>query len=194
MGIKNTYNAGTKTKNSLPWPLPFLTLVSLLPVLQKKFKSNIMYQYISKTAKDVIKLAQDTSCKSQQDFVGPEHLLIAILSHGLGIGAQTLQYYSITLPAVQDQIRQFSQRDETKTWIMGLPDGSPNFSPVIANAFDIAEKLKDPKVGTEYLILGILKEKNCLAEKALTHLGVTIDGFRKKVSEMQGRPKFRVTI
>ncbi|MCF7957823.1 MAG: hypothetical protein K9M57_05170 [Phycisphaerae bacterium] len=152
-----------------------------------------MFQYISQTAKDVLKLAQGMAIESGQEFVTPEHILMAILSHGLGIGAQTLQYYSITLPAVQDQIRQQSANRRVKTWVMGLPDGSPNFSPIIANAFEEAEKFKDPKVGTEYLLLGILKEKNCLAEKALTNMGVTINGFREKVSAMQGRPKFKVS-
>ena len=122
------------------------------------------------------------------DYVGTEHVLMAILDHGLGVGAQVLDNCSITLEAVKDHVDAINKVSMEQTWVMGQLPGTPHFKQVISFAIEEAEKLKDKKVGTEYLLLGILREKHCIAEQVLRALGLTLDKTRQEIARLQGRP------
>ena len=147
-----------------------------------------MYQHLSKTAKEVLRLAEQLAQQVQQEYVGTEHVLLAILDHGLGLGAQVLDNASITLEAVKDQIQNLTKKQMEETWVLGRLPGTPHFKQVIAMAIEEAEKVKDRKIGTEYLLLGILREKDCVAERALRKLGLNLKSARKEISRLQGRP------
>ena len=147
-----------------------------------------MYQHLSKTAKEVLRLAEQLAQQVQQEYVGTEHVLLAILDHGLGLGAQVLDNASITLEAVKDQIQNLTKKQMEETWVLGRLPGTPHFKQVIAMAIEEAEKVKDRKIGTEYLLRGILREKDCVAERALRNLGLNLKSAHKEVARLQGRP------
>jgi ATP-dependent Clp protease ATP-binding subunit ClpC len=146
-----------------------------------------MYQHLSETAKDVLSLAENLAQQSNQEYVGTEHVLLAILEHGLGVGAQVLRNCSISPLAVRDQFAQLAKRSLEESWVFGRLPGTPHFKQVIAFAIEEAENVKDKKVGTEYLLLGLLREKDCVAEKALKNLGLTLARARKEIARLQGR-------
>lgn len=146
-----------------------------------------MYQHLSKTAKDVLVLADKLAKKDNFEYVGTEHVLLAILEHGLGVGWQLLDNVGITLPIVRDQVAHLSQRSLEETWVLGRLPGTPHFKQVIAYAIEEAEIMNDPKIGTEYLLLGLLRERDCIAQIALTNLGLTLPLARKEVARLQGR-------
>lgn len=148
-----------------------------------------MYQHLSETAKDVIKLAEDIARREQMDYVGTEHVLVAILEHGLGLGAQVLQNCGITLPQVNEQVAHLMRRASEETWVLGRLPGTPHFKQVVAFAIEEAEKVKQKKVGTEFLLLGLLRERGCVAENTLQSLGLTLEQARKAVACLQGRPQ-----
>jgi ATP-dependent Clp protease ATP-binding subunit ClpA len=148
-----------------------------------------MYQHLSDTAKDVLKRAEDMARQEQKEYVGTEHVLLAILDHGLGLGAQILENCGITLPLVKDQIEIFTKKQLEETWVFGRLPGTPHFKQVIAYAIEEAEKAHNSKVGTEYLLLALLREKGCIAERTLVKLGLSLDQACQKVAAMQGRPK-----
>lgn len=147
-----------------------------------------MYQHLSETAKDVLKIAQELATDCHQEYVGTEHILVAILQHGLGVGAQVLQDLSVTLPQVQELVTTFTRRSSEETWVLGRLPGTPHFKAVLASAIEEAERVRDKKVGTEYLLLGLLREKGCMAEQVLTKLGVTLEKARVRVAQQKGRP------
>ena len=147
-----------------------------------------MYQHLSKTAKEVLAKAKTKAKSEMNDYVGTEHVLLAILDHGLGLGAQALDNCSITLEAVKDQVDGINKQNMEQTWVMGQLPGTPHFKQVLAFAIEEAEKLKDKKVGTEYLLLGILREKQCVAERILQHLGLNLEKAREEIARLQGRP------
>ena len=147
-----------------------------------------MYQHLSNTAKEVLRIAQNLAKLDQQEYFGTEHVLMAILDHGLGLGAQALGNASITLEAVKDQVQNLTKKQMEETWVFGRLPGTPHFKQVIAFAIEEAEKVKDRKIGTEYLLLGIMREKGCVAERALKNLGLTLNSARKETSRLQGRP------
>lgn len=147
-----------------------------------------MYQHLSKTAKEVLALSKKLAKDEMNDYVGTEHVLMAILDHGLGVGAQVLHNGSITLEAVKDHVDAINKISMEQTWVMGQLPGTPHFKQVLSYAIEEAEKVKDKKVGTEYLLLGILREKRCIAEQVLRALGLTLDKTRQEIAHLQGRP------
>ncbi len=151
-----------------------------------------MYQHLSKTAREVLKLAQNAARRDRSEYVGTEHVLEAILEHGLGLGAQALSNRGVTLEEVRAQIEAIQKSRSEDTWVLGRLPGTPHFKQVIAFALEEAEKVKDKKVGTEYLLLGILREQDCVAERTLRLLGVTLQNARHEVARLQGRPGWPV--
>ena len=147
-----------------------------------------MYQHLSETAKDVLKLAERLARQEELEYVGTEHILLAILEQGLGVGAQVLQDCAVTLAMARKQVSQLVQRSKDETWALGRLPGTPHFKQILAYAIEEAEKVKDKKIGTEYLLLGLLREKGCVAEGALRRLGVTLGSAREQVAQLQGRP------
>ena len=147
-----------------------------------------MYQHLSETAKKVLKLAEDLAKNDSQEYVGTEHVLLAILEHGVGLGAQLLENCSVTLPQVQEQVDQLVKDSLHETWVLGRLPGTPHFKQVLAFAIEEAEKLKDKKVGTEYLLLGLIREKGSIAQRALFRLGVDLKTVREQLAQLQGRP------
>ena len=145
-----------------------------------------MYQHLSETAKQVLQVANRLS---DQDYIGTEHVLLAILDQEIGIGAQILRNCGVTYPAAKEHIDQFVKASMGESWILGRLPGTPHFKQVISYAIEEAEEAKDTKVGTEYLLLGLLRERGCVAERTLGQLGVTLEIARTKVAELQGRPK-----
>jgi len=146
-----------------------------------------MYQHLSETAKEVLKLAEELAHQDHQEYVGTEHVLLAILDHGLGVGAQVLQDCSISPSAVRNQITRLNRRSLEETWVFGRLPGTPHFKQVVAFAIEEAEKVNDKKVGTEYLLLGLMREKGCVAEQTLRNLGLTLSVARKEIARLQGR-------
>ncbi len=147
-----------------------------------------MYQHLSNTAKQVLKIAQRLAGQDNLEYVGTEHVLAAILEHGLGLGAQVLENCGVTLEEVNDRVALLHKRSLSETWVLGRLPGTPHFKQVIAYALEEAEKVKDQKVGTEYLLLGILREADCIAERTLKELGVSLPVAQKEVARLQGRP------
>ncbi|MBN2212536.1 MAG: hypothetical protein JW709_14155 [Sedimentisphaerales bacterium] len=148
-----------------------------------------MYQHLSETAKEVLKLAEEIARRDRLDYVGTEHVLLGIMEHGLGLGAQVLQNAGITLELLQESIQQLTRSGSDDTWVLGRLPGSPHFKQVIANAIEEAELVRQKKVGTEYLLLGLLRETDCVAEKTLRRAGLTLSQARQEVARLQGRPQ-----
>ncbi len=148
-----------------------------------------MYQHLSETAKEVIKLADEIARRAHLDYVGTEHVLLGIMEHGLGLGAQVLQNAGITLELLKESIQQVNRSSSEDTWVFGRLPGSPHFKQVIANAIEEAELVRQKKVGTEFLLLGLLRETDCIAEKILRGLGLTLSQARQEISRLQGRPQ-----
>jgi len=147
-----------------------------------------LYQHLSKTAKEVLTLSKRLAKDEMNEYVGSEHVLLAILDHGLGVGAQVLNNCGITLEAVRDHVDAINKDQMENTWVMGQLPGTPHFKQVIAFAIEEAEVRKDKKVGTEYLLLGLLREKECVAEQILRAMGLTLPKTSKEIARLQGRP------
>ena len=141
-----------------------------------------MYQNLSKNAKAVMNLAQTIAHKEEEEYIGTEHILLAMLEYGQGTAVQVLRACNISPESVKSQLAQLRKDSMENTWVLGRLPGTPHVKQVITFALEEAEKLQADKVGTECLLQGILREKGCLAESALQSLGLSLNMVREKIS------------
>ena len=146
-----------------------------------------MYQHISETSKIVFQLAKEKSEFQGLDYIKTEHILLGILGHGMGMGAQMLDRFGVTFSVVEKMAHDFAGKSKNDTWVFGKPPGTVDFQRIIAIAMEEAESYNSRKVGTEFLILAMLREKGCMAEKILSRLAVTYNGAREMTAELLGR-------
>ena len=144
-----------------------------------------MYEQLSKRVDQVVKLARKIARSYDQEYVGTEHLLLAIGEEGTGIGAHILQAHGATNEKLKGEVDKLIQDSLEDTWVFGRLPGSPHFRNVIALAIEEARKLKTKEVCTEHLLLALLLEKGCVAQKALRELGLTAKQVREEVKQMR---------
>lgn len=127
----------------------------------------------------VKKVAQEIAREHMLDYVGTEHVLLAILRHGKGIGADILRSsFNLDEKRVRKAVDKLLERDMEDTWVFGRLPGSPHYRNVVALAIDEATQLESKVLGTEHLLLGLLREENSTAQRVLEGLGVTLKKCR----------------
>jgi ATP-dependent Clp protease ATP-binding subunit ClpC len=144
-----------------------------------------MYEKFSKRVDQVMRLAQQYAREYEQDFVGTEHLLLAIAKEGTGLGAQALTRRGISLDDIRHQVDKLIKASLEDTWVFGRLPGSPHVKNVVTHAIEEARALSSNEVCTEHLLLGLLREKGSTAHSALKQLGVDARGIRNELRETQ---------
>ncbi|RJP33185.1 MAG: hypothetical protein C4547_12750 [Phycisphaerales bacterium] len=140
----------------------------------------------SKRVDQVMKLANDIAREYDQEYVGTEHILLAVLREGTGVGASILDRKRVTEKAARAEVDRLVRKSMEETWVFGRLPGTPHFKNVIAKAIEQAQQLESKEVCTEHLLLALLKEPGCVAHKALKALGVSYDDVRAAVLEPTG--------
>jgi len=145
-----------------------------------------MYEKLSARVDRVVKLANEIAREYEQEYVGTEHVLLAIAREGTGLGARLLQDRGLDEYRLREAVDKLIQTSMEDTWVFGRLPGSPHFRNVIAKAIEEARALKSGEVGTEHLLLGILAEAGCVGQKALTGLGMTLKDVREQIRQASG--------
>jgi len=138
-------------------------------------------QLDNNAARIVKKVAQEIAYEFELDYVGTEHILLAILRHGKGIGAEVLRSFDITEERARDKVEEVLQREMEDTWVFGRLPGSPHYRNVLAYAIDEATQLESKQIGSEHLVLALLRERGSTAQRVLRQLGVTLKSGRAAV-------------
>jgi ATP-dependent Clp protease ATP-binding subunit ClpC len=140
------------------------------------------YPRLDKNASQIVKqVAQDIAREFELDYVGTEHILLAVLRHGKGVGAKVLRDMGITEEQARDQAEEVLQREMEDTWVFGRLPGSPHYRNVLAHAIDEATQLEAKAIGSEHLLLALLRERGSTAQRVLSKLGVTLRNCRAQV-------------
>ncbi len=143
-----------------------------------------MYEKLSTRVEGVVKLAHDIAREYDEEYVGTEHVLLAISREGTGVGAKVLLNHGATPEKIKEQVDQLIKHSMEETWVFGRLPGSPHFKNVIAGAIEAARQLESKEVCTEHLLLALLKEKGSVAHNALQNLGIKIEVVRSDVAEL----------
>jgi ATP-dependent Clp protease ATP-binding subunit ClpC len=139
------------------------------------------HQHLDADARTIVDLANDIAHEFELEFVGTEHILLAILRHNGGIGARVLKKLGVTEKRARQTLDEIIQRAKEDTWVFGRLPGSPNYRRVIEMAIEEAKQLESAKIGSEHLLLGLLREKGTSAEQVLVTLGATLKKCRAEV-------------
>ncbi|MBI4580740.1 MAG: hypothetical protein HY718_13620 [Planctomycetes bacterium] len=142
-----------------------------------------MYERLSPRVDQVIKLANAIAREYDQEYVGTEHVLLAIAREGTGLGATILRDSSATEERLRAEVDKLVKASLEDTWVFGRLPGSPHFRNVMARAIEEARDLSSKHVCTEHLLLALLAEKGCVAQAALKSLGVTPKSVRDQVAQ-----------
>ena len=131
--------------------------------------------------KNVLSLAQEEAHLFQHDYVGTEHLLLALVRGSDDIAAKVLHGLGVELDKVRSAVESIARRgDHTGSDELVL---TPRAMAVVALATSEARQLKHDYVGTEHLLLGLVHAGESLAEAILRSLGVQMETVRAKVIE-----------
>jgi ATP-dependent Clp protease ATP-binding subunit ClpC len=145
-----------------------------------------MYEHLSSRVDKVVKLANSIAREYEQEYVGTEHILLAIAGEGTGVGARILSQRGATQDKIRVEVEKITRARMEDTWVFGRLPGSPHFKNVVARAIEEARALDSKEVCTEHLLLGLLAEKGCTAQQALRALGVTAREVREDVLAAYG--------
>lgn len=146
-----------------------------------------MFGRYSDRAQRVIILAQDEARRLNYNYVGTEHLLLGLIREGQGIAAKALQNLGIDLDQVRGEIEKTLGRGTAP------PSGDVQFTPrgkkvIMELAIDEARNLGHSYVGTEHLLLGLIREGECAAARLLENMGADLERVRREVTKLLGSP------
>jgi ATP-dependent Clp protease ATP-binding subunit ClpC len=140
-----------------------------------------MYEKFSPRVDKVVKLANDIAREYDQEYVGTEHVLLAVLREGTGIGAKVLLGRNVTEPRMREVVDQLIKKSMDETWVFGRLPGTPHFKNVVATAIEQARQLESKEVCTEHLLLALLRERGSVANRALKELGIKYADVKNEV-------------
>ena len=143
-----------------------------------------MYEQLSKRADRAVKLAREIAREYDQEYVGTEHVLLAISQEGTGAGSRILLDSGATEDVIRAEVDKRIQASLEDTWVFGRLPGSPHFKNVVANAIEEARDLASKNVCTEHLLLGLLKERGSVAYGPLKALGLSLKSVRTDIGRL----------
>ncbi|MDQ3400698.1 MAG: ATP-dependent Clp protease ATP-binding subunit [Chloroflexota bacterium] len=137
-------------------------------------------------AKRVLALAQDEAIRFNHNYIGTEHLLLGLVREGEGVAARVLDSLGVELSKVRTAVEFIIGRGDSTTTPAEITL-SPRTKKVIELAIDEARKLGHSHVGTEHLLLGLVREGEGIASGVLESLGVSLEKVRHQVIATLGQ-------
>lgn len=134
-------------------------------------------------ARKVLEMANEEASRYNHDGVGTEHLLLAIMREGEGVGARVLQLLEVRQDNVRQQIEALHPAGEQPVYDnqIGLTQQG---KASIELAVQEAQLFKHHYLGTEHMLLGLLREEEDIASQVLRESGVTIDKARQLIKQI----------
>jgi len=153
------------------------------------FKGDTMWQKFTERARRVILLGQEEAGKMGSGHVGTEHLLLGLVSESEGVASQVLQKMGVSLNKVREQINDEAETGEGES-TGSEPKLTPKAKRVLEYAADEARRMRHNYIGTEHLLLALLREKDGQAAKVLQTLGLSLETLREDVVIYLGTDDF----
>lgn len=141
-----------------------------------------MFGRFTERAQKVLMLAQEEARRLNYPYVGTEHLLLGLIREGGGIAAKVLQGMGIELERVRSEVEKVIGKGESV--VIGEIGFTPRSKKVLELSFDEARNLGHNYIGTEHLLLGLIREGEGVAATVLQNLGANLQSVRQDVIEM----------
>jgi len=147
-----------------------------------------MFERFTDRARRVIVLAQDEAKLLNNNYIGTEHILLGLIHEGEGVAAQALESVGATLDALREQVEELVGKGQT------APTGHIPFTPRAKRVLELslreALQMNHSYIGTEHVLLGLIREGEGVAAQVLIKMGLDLSRVRNAVMElMQGNQR-----
>lgn len=142
-----------------------------------------MNERFTDRARKVMQLANHEAQRSNHEYIGTEHILLGLVGEGLGVAAIVLKNIDVDLRKIRLEVEKLVQSGPDMVTIRKL-NQTPRAKKVIEYAIDEARNFHHDYIGTEHLLLGLLREQEGVAAQVLMNLGVALDPVRQAVSAL----------
>jgi ATP-dependent Clp protease ATP-binding subunit ClpC len=143
-----------------------------------------MYERFTDRARKVMQLANQECQRFNHEYIGTEHLLIGLAKEGSGVASNVLKNMGVSLAAARVEVEKIIIAGPQGQMMMGKIPHSPRLKKVIEYAIDEAKLLNHNYVGTEHLLLGLVREKEGVAAQVLFNLGVKLEDVRQAILDL----------
>lgn len=138
-------------------------------------------------AQKVVKQAQQEAKRLSHDYVGEEHILLALVSMEDSVSSRVLANLDVEKKRVVNEVEKIVLPGDN-VMLMGEIPFSPRAKKVLEHAVEEAQKMGSMYIGTEHILLGILREADGIGARVLESLGVTSDVVREEIMNVLGGP------
>ena len=142
------------------------------------------YNFTDRVRK-VLAMAREEAIRLQHDYVGTEHILLGLIREGEGVAAAVLTNLSVDLDAVHEGVEESVRKGKATIALGELPYTS-RAKKVLEFAMAEAREMNHSYVGTEHLLLGLLREEKGIAAQVLNSLGITLEEARSETLKVLG--------
>jgi len=144
-----------------------------------------MFNRFTERARKVILLAKEEAKRFNHDYIGTEHILLGLIREGEGVAAAVLQNLGLSSDQIRLEVEKLVQLGPS-TIVSGDIPFTPKAKKVIELAMDEARNLGHNYIGTEHLLLGLIREGEGIAAQVLVNLGLDLGKVRQEVMELLG--------
>lgn len=143
----------------------------------------MMFGRFTERAQKVLALAQEEANRLGHNNIGTEHVLLGLVREGEGIAAKALYALGLGSDKIQEEVENLIGRGQDASQ---TPHYTPRAKKVIELSMDEARKLGHSYVGTEHILLGLIREGEGVAARVLNNLGVSLNKARQQVLQLLG--------
>jgi hypothetical protein len=141
-----------------------------------------MFQKFTDRARQVVVLAQEEARMLDHNYIGTEHLLLGLIHEGEGVAAKALESLGVSLEAVRREVVEMIGRGQE------APSGHIPFTPRAKNVLELslreARQLGHEYIGTEHILLGLVREADGVAAQVLVKFGADLNRVRQQVIQL----------
>jgi len=139
-----------------------------------------MFERFTNRARKVMALANQEAQRFNHEYIGTEHILLGLVKEGSGVAATVLKNLDVDKNKLRLEVEKLFKIGPDTVTLGKLPQ-TPQAKKVIEYAIEEARSLKHNYVGTEHILLGLLRESEGIAAQVLMNLGLKLEGVRQEV-------------
>src|SRR5664280_2037043 len=144
-----------------------------------------MFERFTERARKVMALANQEAQRFNHEYIGTEHILLGLVKEGTGVGANVLKNLDVDLHKVRLEVERLVKSGPEMVTMGKLPQ-TPRAKKVIEYAIEEAHNLNHNYVGTEHILLGLLREREGVAAQVLMNMGLKLEEVRDEVLNLLG--------
>jgi ATP-dependent Clp protease ATP-binding subunit ClpC len=151
-----------------------------------------MFDRFTERVRKVIQLAREEAMRFNHDYIGTEHLLLGLVKEGEGIAATALANLGVDLRTLRLEVEKLVEQGPTTVSVGEIPF-NPQAKKVLELAVEEARKFGHNYIGTEHLLLGLIKEGEGIAAHVLDNMKVDVEKVQREIVKLLGGPSSKFT-